>query len=60
MAYIIMGIDECGTEVRAVDTEFSDAYEAQEVADMFYESRPEWRSVWVEQVKEYRYFLDME
>ena len=57
MAWIIMGIDECGSEFRANPKDFTTSEEAYEHVMMCRESYPEARSIWVEELKDKDYYM---
>lgn len=54
MSYIIMGIDECGTEFRPSSEVYTTETLANEAISEVRERYPEARSVWVELHKEHR------
>jgi hypothetical protein len=48
----VMGIDECGTEF-CIATDITHADRAERIVDECLENHVEWRSVWVEHVRDY-------
>jgi len=58
MTYIIMARDECNTEVRVGSDTFANADSACDQLDAAKEDHPEYRSFWVEVLKNKAYYLD--
>ena len=56
MSYIIMGIDECGSEFRAWPEEFDSEATAAEVFKEVEARYPEARSLWIEVYKDKAYY----
>lgn len=57
MAYIVMGVDECGMEFRAVDREFHCEEEAYRAAEAARAQFPEARRMWTELYKDKYYYM---
>ena len=55
--YIIMGIDECGTEFRPDDKEYTSMFNAQANVGRARENYPEARSIWAELFQDATYFM---
>ena len=59
MAYILMALDECGTETRLREpwnAEFDTSSEAREQLIEALEAYPEYRSIWVEELQDKAYW----
>ena len=58
MAYIVMARDECGDETRPSDREWDTAREASDELWTLRGEYPEYRTFWVEQLRDKDYYLD--
>ena len=56
MSYIIMGIDECGSEFRADQKEYQSRDLAWDRMDKARENYPEAHSIWVETYRDQSYY----
>jgi len=56
MSYIVMGIDECGSEFRPSRRTWSDADDAYDELEKLREQFEEARSMWVEALHDQAYF----
>ena len=59
MAYVVMAWDECGNETRPSDREWDTAREASDELWTLRGEYPEYRTFWVEQLRDKDYFLEM-
>lgn len=58
MSYIVMARDECGDETRPSDSEWDTAREANDEVWTLRDRYPEYRTFWVEQLRDKDYYLD--
>jgi ABC-type ATPase with predicted acetyltransferase domain len=58
MAWIIMGIDECGSEFNAGDRSYPTEGDANRNLSEVRESYPEARRIWVEMLQDKEYWLE--
>ena len=58
MAYIVMARDECGDETRPSDSEWDTAREANDEVWTLRDKYPEYRTFWVEQLRDKDYYLN--
>jgi hypothetical protein len=59
MAYIVMARDECNDETRPSDNEWDTAREANDELWTLRDRYPDYRTFWVEQLRDKDYYLDM-
>lgn len=57
MSWIIMGIDECGSEFRPNDVDYLREADALDALPEVRKDYPEARSMWVEQLRDKDYYM---